>query len=188
MTPRLPRVNATPASRRVGRVRTVVLVASAPVALGGCVATTNFDAQTDQIYSAADGANDRSGSVDVLNALVVSEEPGTGRVIAGLVNNEALQPDELTGVRGVGDSAELTVSVDEGETEIPASGLLQLADDGSAVVSVSGDPELVAPGGYVELAFSFAEGEEIEIDVPVLPPGTDYTEVELPTPSTSPAE
>lgn len=197
-------MNATKKLRR----RAAVVVLLAVPALASC-SSTNFDAQTDQYYTPTDGDNAREGTVDVLHALIVSEEPGTGRLIAGLAHQgtagdrplgmEASGPEQesqsqdgeeatLTGVRGLDESQDVQFSIVEGETAVPPGQLLQLADEGSAVIAVSGDPEQVAPGKYVRLAFVFENGEEIELNVPVFPPGTDYADIELPSPGVGTAE
>jgi hypothetical protein len=192
-------VNATQ-TRRLVPAAAVALLLAVPT-LASC-ASTNFDAQTDQYYSPSDGENAREGTVDVLHALIVSDQAGSGRLIAGLSNpgaaggdpvgakssdtpQESQTPagggdDELTGVRGVGESEAVQFSLVEGETVIPAGETLQLADEGSAVIAVSGDPEQVAAGKYIRLAFSFANGEEAELNVPVLAPGEDYADIEIP--------
>ncbi len=148
-------------------------------ALSAC--GVNFDAQTDQVYTPADGENSRNGSVDVLNALIVSDTPGSGRLIAGLANNNASEPDSLEGVEGVGDSAEVTFSLDGGDTEIPAGGAIQLADVDAPMVVATGSEELLRAGGFVRVSFSFGNGDTTELNVPVLAPGTTYDDVELPS-------
>jgi len=67
-------VNAT--SRRSRRSRGLVAVAVllAVPALSSC--GVNFSAQTDQVYTPAEGALNRDGDVDVLNALIVSDQAG----------------------------------------------------------------------------------------------------------------
>lgn len=153
----------------------------------------SFGAQTDQVYTPADGENNREGTVDVLNALIVSETPGSGRLIAGLANS-GMDEDSLTGVRGADESGDVAFSLEGGEATIPAGGFLQLADDDSAVIMVSGDPEAVQPGAFVRLTFTFQNGEEADLNVPVLSPGVTYGDVELggepstDTPSESPSE
>jgi hypothetical protein len=74
-------------------------VLAAPV-LSSC--GVNFDAQTDQVYNPAVGVNDRDGSVDVLNALVVSGSAGSGTVVATLVNNDQEKDDSVRGIAGAG--------------------------------------------------------------------------------------
>ena len=96
----------------------------------------NFGAQTDQVYNPAAGVDDRAGSVDVLNALIVSGTDGSGTVIATLVNNDQTHADSLRGVAGAGADSSLQVTPG-GTTAIPADGLLNLATDGH--VAVRGD-------------------------------------------------
>jgi hypothetical protein len=155
-------------------------------ALSSCA--VSFGAQTDQVYTPADGENNRDGTVDVLNALIVSETPGSGRLIAGLSNADLEEADSITGVRALGDSEGVTFSLGSGETEIPAGGYLQLADDDAAHITVSGDPEQVEPGAFVRLEFTFQNGEGAELNVPVLSPGSTYDGVELGEPTQSPSE
>lgn len=146
----------------------------------------NFGAQTDKVYTAAQGVNNRDGQVDVLNALIVSSANGSGRLIAGLSNNDGENPDQLTGVAGSGDDASLTVALQGGNTTIPAGGYIQLADDGQAAVLVSG--EAVTAGGYVRVAFSFKRGEQAVLNVPVVSNTGDFADVVIPTPSATPSQ
>ena len=76
-------------------------VALAVPALSSC--GSNFNAPTDQVYTPGIGVNNRDGSVDVLHALIVSGEDGSGTIIAGLVNNDQRNDDALTEVAGAGD-------------------------------------------------------------------------------------
>jgi hypothetical protein len=57
------------------RLATAALLLAVP-ALSSC--SVSFGAQTDQVYNPSAGVDDRSGSVDVLNALVVSGAAGSG--------------------------------------------------------------------------------------------------------------
>jgi hypothetical protein len=166
----------------VNATRSKVLAAAAGLlavpALSAC--GTNFDAQTDQVYTPADGENSYDGSVDVLNAMIISETPGSGRFIAGLVNNDSQEADTFEGVEGVGESAEVTFSVEGGETEIPPGGGLQLADAESAMVVASGSEDVLQAGAFVRVSVSFANGDSAELNVPVMAPGDTYEDVELP--------
>ncbi len=163
--------------RRRARAAAAALFLAVPT-LSSC--GVNFDAQTDQYYNPTDGTNNREGTVDVINALIISDEPGSGRLIAGLANGDTEQDDELAGVQGDGVDQSLTFALKGGDTEIPAGGLLQLADDDAAVVAVSGDPELLAAGGFVRVLFTFQNGEETLVNVPVLEPGETYGDIEIP--------
>ena len=163
---------------KLRRSAAVAVLLAAP-ALVSC-SSNNFSAQTDQYYTPTDGENAREGTVDVLHALIVSDTPGSGRLIAGLSNGDTGNDDTLTGVRGLDEAEGVQFSVEEGETTIPSGGLLQLADDEAAMVAVSGDPELIEAGEYVKVEFTFENGEAVPINVPVLAPGEDYADIELP--------
>ena len=153
-------------------------------ALGAC--GVSFGAQTDQVYQPADGTNARDGEVHVLNALIVSDTPGTGRLIAGLSNENTSTSDTLTGVRGAGESQGVTFALDGGSTTIPAGGLLQLADPSSANVVATGDPSLLKAGGFVRLTISFKNAQEQTLNVPVLEPDETYKDVQLPASTGAP--
>ena len=174
-------------------------------ALSSCGA--NFGAQTDQYYNPADGTSNRDGAVEVINAMIISDQPGSGRLIAALVNTgdtvadqfgagstdtggtpsatPTTQPDALTGVAGVGVDQSVTFTLEGGDTTIPADGTLQLASDGSAVVGVSGDAERISPGDFVQVKFSFQNAQPATLQVPVLAPGTTYQDIPIPSPSPS---
>jgi hypothetical protein len=143
-------------------------------ALSSC--GVSFGAQTDQVYNPSAGVDDRSGSVDVLNALVVSGTDGSGTVVATLVDNDGQSDDTLIGVAGSGRDSGLKIKVG-GDTTIPADGLLNLAVDGK--VSASG--KRVEPGNFVEITFSFDRGEPITLGVPVVS-GDDPPYADVPTP------
>jgi hypothetical protein len=169
-------VNATKTRRLVPTAAAAVLLAVP--ALSSC--GVSFGAQTDQYYTPTDGENNREGTVQVIDAIIISEEPGSGRLIAALANSDTENDDALTSVQGVGVDQSVQFTLEEGDTTIPAGGVLQLADDGSAVVAVNADPQFVTAGGYVRVAFTFERGEAAEVNVPVLAPGETYADIEIP--------
>jgi hypothetical protein len=150
------------------RLATVTLVLAAAPALASC--GVSFDAQTNQVYTPAEGSNNRDGSVYVIHALVVSQADGSGTVVATLVNTDADEPDSLTGVEGAGDDSDLTVSLGDANAEIPPEGSLELGETGH--VTVSGDA--VVPGEFVRLVFTFEGGEAAELNVPVVAATGEY--------------
>lgn len=189
-------------TRRRARAAAVAMFLAVP-ALASCA--TNFDAQTDQYYNPTDGTSNRDGSVDVINALIISDQPGSGRLIAALATSDAAaapvgigeegsnapsataspENDTLTGVQGVGVDQSVTFTLEGGNTTIPAGGSLQLADKDAAMIAVSGDPERVSAGGFVEVKFTFQNGEPVTLQVPVLAPDDTYAGIELPSASSS---
>ena len=169
-------------STRLGAVNVRRSLAAAALALGvpalsSC--SVSFDAQTDAVYNAAVGVDDRSGSVDVLNALVVSGTEGSGTVVATFVNNDSQNDDSLKGVAGAGEDSSLQVTPG-GSTDIIAGGLLSLAEEGE--VEVRG--ERVVPGNFVEITFSFDRGEPVTVKAPVVT-ADDPTYADIPVPSGS---
>lgn len=144
-------------------------------ALSSC--GVSFGAQTDQVYNPSVGVDDRSGQVDVLNALIVSGTNGSGTVVATLVNNDQQTDDTLKGVSGAGKDAGMTVKPG-GDTTIPAGGLLNLATKGA--VTIRG--QRVVPGNFVTITFSFDRAQAVTLDVPVVSHSNpDYAGVKVPS-------
>lgn len=145
-------------------------------ALSAC-AGVNFGAQTEQVYNPAEGVNNRSGAVDVLDALVVSGGSGSGTVVATLVNNDLHRADSLQAVAGTGPDASLQVTPG-GSTSIPADGVLSLADKGRVFVR----GQAIKPGYFVHLRFSFAHAQAADLEVPVVPANVpEYSNIPLPS-------
>jgi hypothetical protein len=131
------------------------------------MSSCGFDNPTDRVYNPTVGVNERSGTVDVLHALVVSGEDGSGTMIAGLANS-ASEDDALTNLTGAG----VTVT-GGGPVDIPAGGFVQLADDGGVPIEGEG----VTAGSYVELTFSFERGESVTLELPVVDRRGDYADI-----------
>lgn len=157
-------------------------LATAALALAvPALASCGFDYATDRYYTPAVGANDRSGSVDVLAGVIVSSEPGSGTFIASFSNNSG---DEATTLESVG--GEVSAASFQ-PIEIPAGGLVNLADP-PADITVEGDFET---GGFVPVTVTFGTGEEIDIEVPVVPNQDEYAGLDgpaTPTETASPTE
>lgn len=138
------------------------VVIGLPLGLSGC----GFDAPTDQVYNPAVGVNNQDGQVDVLNALIVSAEDGSGTLVVSLANNDQSEPDALAGVSG---QAEVAVS---GDAAIPAGGLLVLSDDTLAVTG-----ESVRKGAFVRLTFTFENAASATVRAPVVGQDGPYADV-----------
>jgi hypothetical protein len=155
------------------RLATAALLLAVPT-LTSC--TVNFDEQTDKVYNPSVGVDDRSGEVEVLNALIVSGGTGSGTVVATLVNEDQTTADQLKSVAGEGADAALKVTPG-GATTVPAAGLLNLAAQGRIFAR---GPEVV-PGNFVSITFTFQRAKAITVDVPVVDnSGTTYSGVPLP--------
>lgn len=133
-----------------------------------------FSAQTDQVYQAPVGVNDRSGDVDILNALVVSGQEGSG-TFAGTLVNTVDRDDTLDSVSGSG------ITAARRTVDVPADDVVPLADKGQITLSGS----TIKAGSFVELTFGFASGQTTTMKVPVVAASGDYADVPLPTSSAS---
>ena len=169
--------------RRTLALATCALAVCAPV-LTSC----GFDYATDRIYTPATGVNNREASIDVLGAVIVSAEDGSGTFVASFANNSTEEPGTVEALEGVDDQSQLTAT-DFAPIEVPPSGLVNLADEDG--LEVNGE---IAAGEFVPVALQFGSGERVELDVPVVtncgyyegldgPPSADQCE-----PESSPAE
>jgi outer membrane murein-binding lipoprotein Lpp len=163
------------------------LVLAAPL-LAGCAE----DYATTYIYTPAAGVNDRSGTVDVLNAAIVSTDGDTGTFIASLANQSTEEDAALEGITGVnpdnGSPLEFTLP---GPVELLPQGLVNLAygvegvDAGPGTteaqlaeasrIEVSGDFGL---GDFVDVELSFADGTTLELSIPVVPNNDEFAGID----------
>jgi hypothetical protein len=142
--------------RRTLAMATCVLAVCAP-ALTSC----GFDYATDRIYTPAAGVNNRDGSVDVLGALIVSAQEGSGTFIASFVNNSTTEPASVEGFEGSGDSQ--LEAANFRPIEVPPGGLVNLAEDGG--IEVTGE---FAAGEFATVSLELGDGERIVMQVPVV--------------------
>lgn len=140
--------------RRKFAVAVCATALTAPV-LSSC----GFNYATDEIYDPAAGTNSHEADVDVLSAVVVSGQEGSGTLVAGLSSNDTEDTEEpvtLTSVTGEG------LTIDLEPVEILANGFVNLADED---VHVAGD---FTPGDMLDLTLDFDNGEQVRINVPVV--------------------
>ena len=142
--------------RRTLALATCVLAVCAPV-LTSC----GFDYATDRIYTPATGVNNREASVDVLGAVIVSAEEGSGVFIASFANNDTEESATVEALEGV-DQSQLTAD-EFSPVEVPAGGLVNLADEEG--IGVTGE---IAAGEFIPVALQFGDGERVQLDVPVV--------------------
>jgi hypothetical protein len=150
-------------------------VAFAALLLAPVLAACGFNAQTDQVYQPAVGVNDRSGTVDILNALVVSDTDGSGTFAGTLVNKSQTDDDTLESVSGPG------VTASRQTVDVPAAEAVPLAEEGELTLTGDG----IVPGKWVELTFVFSSGQSTTVKVPVVEASGDYADVPMPSPSSS---
>lgn len=149
------------------------MAATALLTLGAC--TRGFDAQTNQQYQAAVGANSH-GDVDVLNALLVANEDGSSTVSAAFVNKTdteqrlaSVTVTTLTGEELVVRSPKLP------PLPIPTDVITALGSAGdTASYTVTQGAEA---GLYVKVTFTFSDASPVTMEVPVVARTAEYDKV-----------
>jgi len=149
-------------------LRLLALGALTPL-LAACT-SVGLSAQTGQVYIPADGANNRTGEVAVLNAVVVSGQDGAGTLVTTFVDQKTEQADLVTNITSKNDTVTGTFP------PIPAGGYVNLAD--LAPIFVTGSD--VVAGGYVTLTFDFSSAGPVTMDVPVVAPTGEWASIQLP--------
>ncbi|EON22701.1 MULTISPECIES: hypothetical protein [Nocardioides] len=154
---------------------TTAAVALATAGLSSC----GFDYATDREYTPGVGTNDRDGTVDVLSAVVVSTEPGSGTFIASLSNGDQETDVALTELALTdGTPVEL-------EPVVVGKGALVNLAEPAAEIKVTGE---FAAGDFVELSLAFDNGERVVMDVPVVENEGYYADLDGPAPAEEPTE
>ena len=157
--------------RRTLAIGTVSLAATA--ALTAC----GFNYPTDRINNITSSANYRDGTVNVLNAVVVSKQDNAGTFIATFVNNNQTSPVSFEGMKGAGTAV---APVNTPSFPIAANGLVSLAAQGG--IPITGTFQA---GGYVTLTLTFDNGESAAIDVPVVADSGQWAGLDLSQPVAS---
>lgn len=155
-----------------------LLAVGGALALATVLSSCGFDYATDRVYTPAAGANDHSQDVDVLGAVVVSGQDGSGTFIASFASNDEADLESATveSLAGTGDTPDLTF--DEFEPiEIPPGQLVNISGDG---IGVFGD---FGPGGYVDLAIDFGNGQTAVMEVPVVAPCDEFEGLDTSVPA-----
>ncbi len=140
-------------------LRRTIALATGALALSA-LTSCGFNYATDRPYTPANGVNNHDTTVDILNAVVVSAEEGSGTFVASFSNSDTENPATVDALAPV--EAD-TLTFDEFEPiEIPAAGLVNLANDGG--IGVTGD---FAAGDFVGMLVT-VNGEQVEMDVNVV--------------------
>ncbi len=154
---------------------------AATIALGATGCEFVSPVATSEIQQVTDGVNARTGSVDIRNALLISDDGEGARFIGTFVNNS--------------DSDDVTLSIEVGgdtkTIDLPASSRVDLAAPGSSSTptatqgaetngegtqgstpaagsDVVFDQASVTPGSLVKVYFSYSGAEGVSLNVPVL--------------------
>lgn len=137
---------------------TIAIVAS----LGLSACGTGFDAQTNQQYQAAAGANHREGDVEIHGAVLVENADGTA-TLAGTLLNTSDQVQQLAGFSAETLEGDVLKTSKNPPLDLPVDEALQLGKDKQFVITVDD----VAAGDYVTLTFEFSGSDAVQLNVPV---------------------
>jgi hypothetical protein len=136
-----------------------------------------FDYPTDRINNLTAGVDYRGGTVEILNAVVVAQQANSGTFIATFVNGDATKSVALQSVSG--DNTSIS-NVQAPPFTLGPNTLRNLATDGG--IPVSGT---FALGQFVNLTFTFDDGETANISVPVVADDEQWTGLDTYSPSPS---
>lgn len=147
---------------RAMHLRRTLALLSGALLLTAPLSACGFDKATDRVNNIAAGVTDRDASLDVLNAVIVSAEEGSGTFIATFVNNDTEEEATVEALEG----SESARVADFSPITVDPGGLLNLAAEEEEGVAVEGE---VAAGAVVPMRVQLSGGELIELDVPVVP-------------------
>ena len=147
-----------------------LLAATTAFGLSGC-AGTGMDAQTNAQYQTGVGANVRSGSIQLFNALAVDNGDGTASFSAAILNR-ADTPAKLTGATARGSDGSKVEATTAPAIVDPG----QLFNTGKAGAVILQDKELQA-GEYVTVKLTFNGGRSVSVEAPVVARTAIYDEV-----------
>lgn len=148
--------------------RRSLALAAGLLLLAAPLSACGFHNATDEIYTPSAGVDHREGPLDVLSAVIVSGQEGSGTLIATFSNNSVDEADRVVGISaGVDDP---TVKVYGFKPiDVPATAFVNLAND--PTIAISGN---VAAGGYVALTIDFEKADTIEMNIPVVADRDEY--------------
>lgn len=155
-------------SRKLGLATTALVAATA---LSSC----GFNYPTDRIYTPAAGVNYRQGTVDVLNAAVVSKQDNAGTFIATFSNNSQSKTVTLNSISGDGSAVGI---VNAKPLAIKPNAFVNLATKGG--VPVTGTFQ---PGQLVTMTLTFDNGQSATMDIPVVADAGQWAGLDQSTPS-----
>jgi hypothetical protein len=154
--------------RKLGLATTALVAATA-------LASCGFNYPTDRIYTPAAGSNYRDGTVDILNAAIVSKQPNAGTLVASFDNGSTTKTVQLTQVSGDGSAVGL---INAKLFKLAPGGFRNLAAKGGVPLNGS-----FQAGQWVTLTFQFSDGESIPLAMPVVPDTGQWKGIDHSTPS-----
>ena len=161
--------------------RLAVTGALVALALPALTACSSFDYATDRPNEISHGGSTLDGAIRINAARIVTAQEGSGVLVGTFSLDPAINPavagEALPSVTSIATATEAEETVTpESFTpiELPKSGIINLADPATGGIAVTGD---FKPGDSIPMTFTFSEGEEKTISVPVVTQCGPYAEV-----------
>jgi hypothetical protein len=142
--------------------RSLALTAGALALAVPTLSSCGFNYATDEIYTASAGTDVRTSAVDVLNAVIVSDQENVGAFVATFSNNNAKQPDRVVTIAGGADTPLTAVGMHP--IRLVKGGYVNLADDHQGIL-VQGT---FKAGDFVSVSVDFGNAESVTFLVPVV--------------------
>ncbi|WP_187289802.1 hypothetical protein [Curtobacterium sp. B8] len=181
------------------RARVLVSVAvAATIALGATGCEFVSPVGTAEIQQVTDGVNGRTGSIDIRNALLISDDGEQARFIGTLVNSSD-SDDATLSIEVGGDTQTVDVPANSrvdlaapsaASTPTPTRGAETNGDRTQGTTPAAGDDVVfeqadVTPGSLVKVYFSYSGSEGVSLNVPVLTTSQEEYTTLAPTPAAS---
>jgi len=151
---------------------------AASLALVSALAACGFNYPTDRINNITAGANDRNGTVNVLNAAIVSKADNSGTFVGTFVNND---PSKVVSIASIAGNNLYVGQENQQPVPIAPKGLVDLASQGG--VPMNGT---FKAGDFVPMTFTFDNGETATFDVPVVSDDGQWAGLDHSVPSSIP--
>jgi hypothetical protein len=165
---------------RLSRRHRIALSLGALILAVPGVASCGFNYATDRENTISNGTSDKSGMVDVLNAVIVSQDDGSGTFIATLSNNSATETIHMSSLDFGSNSTTQVAAFDP--IEVKPHAVVNLANGQG--IKVSGD---FKAGDFLSLTVGFDNGESADMKVHVVVADDEYEGYDNGTGSPAPA-
>lgn len=170
-------MRSRPANVSPVNLRRSLALGAAGLAATATLSACGFNYPTDRINNITSGVDYRNGTVDILNAVVVAQQPNSGTFVATFVNGSPTKTISLQSASG--DNTSIS-SVQATPFSMQPNSLRNLA--ATKGIPVSGT---FALGQFVTISFQFDDGETANLDVPVVADDGQWAGLDIATPSAS---
>ncbi|MFE6645162.1 hypothetical protein ACFVJS_01275 [Nocardioides sp. NPDC057772] len=166
---------------KVMQKRLAVTGALVALTLPALTACSSFDYATDRPNEIVHGGSTLDGAIRINAARIVTAQEGSGILVGTFSLDPAINPavagEALPSVTSIatGSEASRTVTPESfTPIELPTAGIINLADPANGGIAVTGD---FKPGDSIPMTFTFSDGDERTISVPVVTQCGPYAEV-----------